>query len=90
MRPECVHYSGIKNVNLPKDHVPTITGITGLTLTAGTQYFLVVGPMGLSSTTYEVWNLNNQSKTGTHLYSNDGGGTWTNAGTQTLAAFDVL
>jgi hypothetical protein len=68
----------------------TITGITGLTLTAGTQYFLVVGPMGLSSTTYEVWNLNNQSKTGTHLYSNDGGSTWTNAGTQTLAAFDVL
>ena len=74
----------------------SITGITGVTLTAGTNYFLVVGPTIQASSIYFRWNLNNQGAMGTHLYATSGcqngsgnGCNWTSAGTQTLAAFDI-
>lgn len=75
----------------------TITSIFGVTLTQGTNYFLVVGPMNLNDTTWGAWNLNNQGVNGLDLYANtfcqNGSGNgcdWTNNGTQTLGAFDVL
>ena len=78
----------------------SITGISGLELTAGTSYFLVVGPTNLSSNTYELWDLNNQSPgpaMGLHLDATSGctngtgnGCNWNSLGTQILAAFDVL
>src|SRR5579862_1675821 len=68
----------------------TITGITGLNLTAGQQYFMVLGPENINGTTWEAWNLNNQNVNGLDLYSTNGGQTWNSNGQSTLGAFDVL
>ena len=68
----------------------TITGISGLSLTAGQSYFVVLGPESLSATTWEAWNANSQNVNGLDLYSTDGGTTWNSNGTQTLGAFDIL
>jgi hypothetical protein len=75
----------------------SITGISGVNLTAGTSYYLMVGPTSLTSTTWDAWNLNNQGATGTDLYATGGcssgngtGCTWTNNGIQSTGAFDVL
>ncbi|MGB8885886.1 MAG: choice-of-anchor R domain-containing protein [Candidatus Korobacteraceae bacterium] len=69
----------------------TISNITGLSLTAGTQYFVVLGPTTLGSTTWEAWNLNNQNVNGLDLYSTNGGQSWNSNGTgNALGAFDVL
>jgi hypothetical protein len=68
----------------------TITGITGLTLAAGTEYFVVLGPESLTGTTFEAWNYNSTGATGIDLFSNNGGQSWTNNGTQTLGAFEIL
>jgi hypothetical protein len=69
----------------------TISGITGLSLTAGQSYFVILGPMSLTSTTFEAWNQNNQGTLGLDLYSTNGGQSWNSNGTgSTLGAFDVL
>jgi len=68
----------------------TITGISGLTLTSGTQYFMVLGPESTSSTTWEAWNLNSTGAMGLDLFSTNGGSSWNSNGTQTLGAFDIL
>jgi hypothetical protein len=69
----------------------TITGISGLSLTAGQSYFVVLGPENLSDTTWEAFNWNNQGVNGLDLYSTDGGQTWNSNGTgNPLGAFDIL
>jgi hypothetical protein len=76
----------------------TITGISGISLTAGTSYYLAIGPTSNSSTTMEAWNLNTPGDLGTRLYASsgctDGGGgagcSWNSVGGSTLGAFDVL
>ncbi len=76
----------------------SITGISGISLTSGDNYFLVIGPTTGSSTTWEAWNWNNQGAVGTLLQASsgctDGGGgagcSWNSFGGQTLGAFDVL
>jgi len=75
----------------------TISGITGVDLTAGTSYFLILGPTNLSATTWEAWNQNSTGATGTDLYATSGcqngtgnGCSWNSNGTQTIGAFDVL
>lgn len=76
----------------------TISGITGVDLTAGTSYFLVLGPTNLSSTAFLAWNWNTTGATGYDLYATSGcqNGTgnncnWTSNGPDsTLGAFDVL
>ncbi|MGA3315395.1 MAG: PEP-CTERM sorting domain-containing protein [Candidatus Korobacteraceae bacterium] len=75
----------------------TVTGISGVTLTGGQSYFMLLGPMTNSSTTWEAWNWNSQSVNGLDLYATsgcqDGGGTgcvWNSNGTgNPLGAFDV-
>lgn len=68
----------------------SITGITGVTLTGGQQYFMVLGPLSLSDSSETVWNGNSQGVTGLELYSSDGGTTWSSYGTgSALGAFDV-
>ena len=69
----------------------TISGISGLSLTAGQSYFVILGPTSLTSTTWEAWNQNNQGVNGLDLYSTNGGQTWNSNGTgNPLGAFDVL
>ena len=68
----------------------TISGISGVSLTGGQSYFMILGPMNLTDTTWEAWNLNDQGVTGLDLYSTNGGSTWNSNGTQTLGAFDVI
>lgn len=70
--------------------VVSITGITGLSLTAGQSYFLVVGPENLNSNTVEQWNFNTTGATGLSLLSVDGGLTWNNQTQNALGGFDVL
>lgn len=77
--------------------VVSITGISGVSLTAGTSYFLLLGPSNLSGTTWEAWNLNSTGATGLDLFATSGcssgngtGCSWTSNGTQSLGAFDVL
>jgi hypothetical protein len=66
-----------------------ITGITGVTLTAGKQYFMVIGPQSTSDSSFNGWFYNNQSVDGMVLASTDGGSTWSGS-SSTLGAFDVL
>jgi hypothetical protein len=69
----------------------TITGISGLTLAAGQQYFVVLGPESLSATTWEAWNWNNQGVNGLDLYSTNGGSSWNSNGSgNPIGAFDIL
>ncbi len=77
--------------------VVTISGISGVSLTAGTNYFLVLGPTNLSSTTWEALNFNSTGAMGLDLYATSGcqngsgnGCSWNSNGTQPLGAFDVL
>jgi hypothetical protein len=37
----------------------SLTGITGLTLTAGTNYWMVMGPTNINDNTYDAWNWSN-------------------------------
>ncbi len=69
----------------------TITGITGLSLTAGQEYFVVLGPESLNSSAFEVFNWNNQGVNGLDLYSTNGGESWNSNGTgNPIGAFDIL
>ncbi len=69
----------------------TITGITGISLTANQSYFLVLGPMSQTATTWEAWNWNSQGVNGLDLYSTDGGNTWNSNGSgNPIGAFDVI
>jgi hypothetical protein len=65
----------------------SVTGITGVSLDGGQQYFMILAPS--STFSFEGWRWNNQSVTGLELTSTDGGTTW-GGGTSTLGAFDVL
>ena len=68
----------------------TQTGITGVTLTGGTQYFMLLGPQALGDATDVAWQGNTLGLTGSQLGSLDGGATWIADGTGPQRAFDVL
>lgn len=67
-----------------------INGITGLHLTTGTNYWIVIGPMNSGATTWEEWNLNNTGALGTDLYSTDGGQSWSSNGLQAVGALAII
>ena len=67
----------------------SVTGITGVNLTGGQQYFLVLGPLSLSDNSFNTQNWNNQGVSGQVLYSTNGGSSWANYNTQ-IGTFDVL
>jgi hypothetical protein len=66
------------------------TGITGVTLTGGTQYFMVVGPVSLTDNSFNLWDLNTVGVIADAFGSLDGGATWLIDGAGTEPAFDVL
>jgi PEP-CTERM motif len=63
----------------------TISGITGVALTAGSSYYLVVAP--IADDTFDVFNLNSTGASGPVLINNGSG--FFEAST-TLSGFDVL
>jgi hypothetical protein len=67
----------------------TITGLSGVSLTAGESYFLVLGPESTTDTSWLAWNYSN-SATGLDLFSTDGGSNWVSNGTQPQGAFDII
>ena len=75
-----------RDTSTPGD-VVSITGISGVTLTGGDEYFLVLEPLATDGSL--AWYVNNQNITGDVLLSADGGTTWT-GGIGTTAASDVL
>jgi hypothetical protein len=71
--------------------VVSITGISGVTLTGGQSYFLVVGPTTITSDTSEAFDWNNEGINGLALYSTDGGMGWHSYGTGSpIGAFEII
>jgi hypothetical protein len=68
----------------------TVSGISGVTLTGGQSYFMILGPVSPSDNSAVAWNLNNQGVNGLELYSTDGGQHWTSFGNTTIGAFDII
>ena len=76
----------------------TVSGISGVSLTGGDSYFIILGAMHTTDTTFEVFNWNNQGVNGLDLFATsgcqDGSGSgcdWTSNGTgNALGAFDVI
>lgn len=69
----------------------TVAGISGVSLTGGQQYFMLLGPMDPNGPMIDLLNFNNQGLNGNgELYSNDLGQTWVNNGFGPVGAFDVL
>jgi len=75
----------------------SITGITGITLTSGQDYFLVIGPTDNNSTLWGAWNLNSTGANGLLLQASSGcsnggaaGCNWSSFSGSTLGAFDVI
>jgi PEP-CTERM motif len=67
----------------------TITGISGINLSTGTNYWLVLGPVNSSDTLWGAWNFSN-SANGQMDFSTDGGKSWNNGGVTNQGAFDIL
>ncbi len=69
----------------------SVTGITGVHLTGGQSYFLVLGPVSTADASDNYIAANNQGVTGLDLFSTDGGSTWNNEnGIVFTGAFDVI
>lgn len=75
----------------------TVTGISGINLTAGTSYYIVMGPSSTSSTLWAAWNINTTGATDTLLQASSGcaegsasGCNWNSFSGETAGAFDVL
>ena len=67
----------------------TITGISGISLSTGTNYWLIAEPTSLDSTLWGAWNFSN-SGIGQLDFSTDLGQTWNNGGVTNQGAFDIL
>jgi MYXO-CTERM domain-containing protein len=66
-----------------------VSGITGVSLTGGQQYFMILGPLSLSDDSENAWNYNNQGAASLDLYSTNGGSTWVYNGVGPTGAFDI-
>lgn len=77
--------------------VVSVSGISGVTLTGGQSYFMILGAMSTGSTTWEAWNWNDQGVNGLDLYATSGcadggadGCVWNSNGDgNPLGAFDI-
>jgi hypothetical protein len=75
----------------------SITGITGISLASGQDYFLVMGPESPSSTLWAAWNNNTTNTNGLLLQASSGcasggaaGCDWNSFSGSNLGAFDVI
>lgn len=78
--------SGIPTFGSTSTGLVTISGITGISVTSGMNYFLKIE--ALVSDTWAGWNWNNTGATG--LLLADQGSGWTSNPDQILGAFDIL
>jgi hypothetical protein len=67
----------------------TQSGITGVTLTGGTQYFMVLGPVAQNDGSKIFWQSNSQGVNTTAIASLAGGSSWITGGPHLEQAFDV-
>lgn len=67
-----------------------VTNISGVTLTGGAEYYLILGPLSVTDDSETFLLGNNTGVTGDVLYSENGGTTWVDNGPQNSGAFDVL
>lgn len=68
----------------------TISNISGVGLTAGDSYFLMLAPASPNGASFNVWNFA-EGDDGLTLYSFDGGATWSSEGTgEPLGAVEIL
>ncbi len=68
----------------------TQTGVTGITLTGGVEYWMVLTPRNLTDNSVVQWENNVQGSTSLLVGSNSGTTDWLSDGNGTNAAFDVL
>jgi len=72
----------------------SVMGISGVNLTGGQEYFMILAPPSLTGTSSVMWNDNNQGATGLQLASVNGGTFSGNIGSapigNQLSAFDVI
>ena len=68
----------------------SIQNISGLTLTGGTQYFLVLAPVSLTDSSFNAIALNSIGATGVVLVSENGGSSWISDYSGPATAFDIL
>ena len=81
-------FSGLPASGSTTSALQTASGITGITLDAGTTYWLEAFVTNGTSNTFDLWDYNNQGVTGTDA-ENTGPG-FDSLGTTTIGAFDVL
>jgi len=69
----------------------SVSGISGVDLTGGSEYFMVFGPLSLTDASSNYLNFSyGGSATGLVVFSNNGGSTWSSEPDVPLGAFDVL
>ncbi len=76
----------------------TISGISGVTLTGGDSYYMILGAVNINDPSWNAWNLNNQGIDGRDLFATSGcqsgsgdGCQWVDNGSgNPLGAFDLL
>jgi hypothetical protein len=71
----------------------SITGITGVTLSASQLYYLILGPLDTADSSWNGWFYNSQGVNGLVLSSLDGGASWAYANgmsSSPLGAFDIV
>ena len=67
------------------------TGITGVTLAGGQQYWMVLGPVNSNDGSFNLWMATTVGSAVTGEYSVDGGAAWNSNGFSALpGAFDVI
>ncbi|MFZ0706264.1 MAG: choice-of-anchor tandem repeat GloVer-containing protein [Candidatus Korobacteraceae bacterium] len=74
---------------VPDGNLLNITSISGVSLSAGQRYYLVISPETLTSDTIGLWHFNNQGANTTDYASFDGGASWYNDGPGPLGAMAI-
>jgi len=67
----------------------TVSGITGLNLTGGDDYYLVLTPVSFTDTSFNVLAYSTTSANQDYQYSPNGISTWTNAAVELGGAFEI-
>jgi hypothetical protein len=67
----------------------TVSGITGVELTGGDNYYLVLSPVSLSDGSFNVLAYSTTGANQDYQYSNNGGSTWNDTAVELGGAFEI-